>query len=910
MKMPNRLLLSAIVAHLVVTAPAAELALEPFNGTAGTPLSGTGGGTGWAAASTWSGPSATTYSTGNAFIASGTNSVGVVTSSDQSAALTSGNDHARTLGAVYTVGNDTGAGEYPVLYLSFLLENPGPIAAGHAHNVRLRTGTTDVLTFGKRINARWVLEDSDQTVNFTTNTGSSNLGNWFAVVKLEYDGTDTVVTGYLAEDSDANLDLTNLASYARTGSVTIPGKASFDSVYIESHNTSSAKVDEIRIGDDLANVSATPDPLLVVDDPATFTTADTATDLDLALSNAGATNDLTITAVTPGGTDGSALSVDPLDLPLTIPVGGDDILPITFTPFGTYQASYSATLEIVSNESASPRTINIDISNNPDPWIQAAATVNLSNNGAADSYSIPVSNIGVNETLNISGVTVDGPDAETVSGLTFPAAIDPGLSGNIDFTFTPDLGLGAYDFTLTVASDDPATPSTLINVTVTVAEPLISVAIGTLDFGLLANNPGPVDLPVTITNTGGTLDLNISNTTAITGSGTFSILSPALPVAISPGGSTDLVVRFDPGTAGGRFSGTLTIQSDDSNSTVPTVALEAFVDPAGTVVSRFDFDPNQQSGTVVDVDGSSQTAWTTGDFVDEATGTGAIGASNQATANRDRTPGLNGTYLNFSCARESDAQTPVLAGGNNESTWTTFTVTPDAGGGEIDFTGGAAVVDTYANTDQGSNTAADWTLYYSTDGGTSWTSLGTQTGQATAVNGTFGPLGLSWDLTPVGIRTAPVDFILDPVATGATNGITSQRGVGFDNLVITAGSVTPGAANFASWASGFGIPNDPDYDGSDFDGIPALVEYALGLSPLVAEGSPGTLTGGVLSFSKGTEAVTNGDITYAIEESDDLGVGDAWDTVTPDVNDASEISYTLPIGQPRIFARLAVTQNP
>ena len=44
------------------------------------------------------------------------------------------------------------------------------------------------------------------------------------------------------------------------------------------------------------------------------------------------------------------------------------------------------------------------------------------------------------------------------------------------------------------------------------------------------------------------------------------------------------------------------------------------------------------------------------------------------------------------------------------------------------------------------------------------------------------------------------------------------------------------------------------------------------------------------------EAVANNDITYAIEESDDLGVGDPWSPVTPDVNDSATISYTLPTG--------------
>ena len=90
------------------------------------------------------------------------------------------------------------------------------------------------------------------------------------------------------------------------------------------------------------------------------------------------------------------------------------------------------------------------------------------------------------------------------------------------------------------------------------------------------------------------------------------------------------------------------------------------------------------------------------------------------------------------------------------------------------------------------------------------------------------------------------------------------------------------------------------------------VEYALGLDPAASSGSPGEVVNGILSFNKGAQAVTNGDVTYAIEESDDLGVTDPWVKVTPDLNDSSKISYQLPAGpgQPKVFARLKVNQTP
>ncbi len=117
------------------------------------------------------------------------------------------------------------------------------------------------------------------------------------------------------------------------------------------------------------------------------------------------------------------------------------------------------------------------------------------------------------------------------------------------------------------------------------------------------------------------------------------------------------------------------------------------------------------------------------------------------------------------------------------------------------------------------------------------------------------------------------------------------------------------AANFASWAIDNGVIGGADGD-SDFDGIPNLIEYALNLNFAGSDGSAGTFNNNLLSFTKRAVAVTNGDITYAIQESDDLGVGDPWASVTPTVNNATTISYQLPVGPgPRKFARLLISQN-
>ncbi len=120
--------------------------------------------------------------------------------------------------------------------------------------------------------------------------------------------------------------------------------------------------------------------------------------------------------------------------------------------------------------------------------------------------------------------------------------------------------------------------------------------------------------------------------------------------------------------------------------------------------------------------------------------------------------------------------------------------------------------------------------------------------------------------------------------------------------------------NFSTYMDGFaGLTVDQKLPGADpdNDGISNLLEYALaGFDPTVPNVSAGTLTGNVLSFTKSALAVSNNDVTYSIQESTTLGIAPSpWVTVTPLVNDATTISYSLPPGLPQEFARLKVSQN-
>ncbi len=142
------------------------------------------------------------------------------------------------------------------------------------------------------------------------------------------------------------------------------------------------------------------------------------------------------------------------------------------------------------------------------------------------------------------------------------------------------------------------------------------------------------------------------------------------------------------------------------------------------------------------------------------------------------------------------------------------------------------------------------------------------------------------------------------IALGAAHESALITGDGLLN--VTNGSTS---GNFASWALANGVTGGPNGD-SDNDGISNLVEYALNLNPAGSDGSAGTFVGNLLKFEKRGLAVTNGDVTYVIEESTDLGISDPWAPVTPTSNTTTEITYQLPDGPVKNFARFQTTVTP
>ena len=150
-------------------------------------------------------------------------------------------------------------------------------------------------------------------------------------------------------------------------------------------------------------------------------------------------------------------------------------------------------------------------------------------------------------------------------------------------------------------------------------------------------------------------------------------------------------------------------------------------------------------------------------------------------------------------------------------------------------------------------------------------------------------------------------FYFGKAATTATYNIT------FYGASVTLASLP--ALDFTSWRAGWALSGADANDNADpdRDGLPNLLEYALGLSPSLVDATPDTLpqlTGhsGALSF-RYTRSKTATGVSYGVETSSDL---QSWSAAasapTLESETTSTETYTVPIpAGTRVFGRLRVT---
>ena len=261
---------------------------------------------------------------------------------------------------------------------------------------------------------------------------------------------------------------------------------------------------------------------------------------------------------------GTGFSISGAATPVTLPAGQSMALQAKFAPTTAGAAAGSVT--ITSN--AQPTTSSVSLSGT---GVSATYTMSFTpgsvsfgnvNVGSSGTQTVQLGNTG-NSSVTISQVSASGSGV-SVSGLTAPVTIGPSQNVPVTVKFAPTAS-GAVAGSVTVTNSEGV--NAVAAVTGTGAQVGISVTPSSASFGSVVT--GSTNSQTIQIRNSGTASLTVSQVSA-TGTG-FSVSGAAVPLTLSPGGSSTFNVQYAP-TSAGTGTGSVTIASNAPN-TPSTVSL-------------------------------------------------------------------------------------------------------------------------------------------------------------------------------------------------------------------------------------------------------------------------------------------------------------------------------------------------
>jgi len=297
--------------------------------------------------------------------------------------------------------------------------------------------------------------------------------------------------------------------------------------------------------------------------------------LSLDIFNVGAA-DLVIVSVQRlmGSTGFTVLSMP--SPPLVISPGEEMEFTVAYTPT-VVGLTETATIRIISNDPTAPF---VDLMATGSQGTGRLATA-ITNNGDfgdicrgrfADEV-LTINNAG-DCPLSIWSISSSSVDFQAPGVASYPLKVSAGGSIDVMIRFRPT-ALGASSATISITSDDPASPH-WISVSGSAPAPRMSLILSdTGDFGRVCIGSF-VDRPLSLNNSG-KCTLTV---TGITSSSTDFVVAEVLsyPVTVGPGDSLPIPIRFAPSRFGAT-SATVTVSSDDPAGP-QTIAVSGFA-PSG-----------------------------------------------------------------------------------------------------------------------------------------------------------------------------------------------------------------------------------------------------------------------------------------------------------------------------------------
>jgi Abnormal spindle-like microcephaly-assoc'd, ASPM-SPD-2-Hydin len=284
--------------------------------------------------------------------------------------------------------------------------------------------------------------------------------------------------------------------------------------------------------------------------------------LTLTVYNVGAA-DLVITSVQRlmGSTDFTVLP-NP-GTPVVVSPGENIEFTVQFQP--TVQGTpETAIIRIISNDPTAPF---LDLTATGIQGTGSLATV-IANSGDFGNVCVgsfkdellTINNAG-SCPLSISNIISSSLDFETPGVVFYPLVVSPGGSINVTIRFRPS-SYGAKSSTISIFSDDPASPGTVFVSGTAPAPRAVLIMANTGNFGKVCVGRF-ADEPLILSNSG---KCTLTVTSITSSSGDF--MAPEVlsyPIAIGAGDFLPIPIRFEP-TSFGPKSATITVTSDDPAS--------------------------------------------------------------------------------------------------------------------------------------------------------------------------------------------------------------------------------------------------------------------------------------------------------------------------------------------------------
>jgi hypothetical protein len=275
----------------------------------------------------------------------------------------------------------------------------------------------------------------------------------------------------------------------------------------------------------------------------------------------------------------SQFSVAGLTMPLSLPAGQSSSFQVWFNE--TSAGSATGTLTLTTNTGVSSEQVSLAGTATPaPPQISLSATsvnVGSATAGTTATSSLTVSNLG-GSNLTISLISVSaGPFG--VSGITTPATIAPGGNATLKLAFSPTAA-GSDSSTITITSNDPQTPTSIVSLSGTGTTAAVAPTITTQPANQTVT-PGQTATFTVVA--GGTAPLSYQwqkNGANIAGATLASYTTPA--TAISDSGSTFRAVVSNTAGTVTSAAATLTVNAAAVAPAITTQPANQTVTPGQT----------------------------------------------------------------------------------------------------------------------------------------------------------------------------------------------------------------------------------------------------------------------------------------------------------------------------------------